>query len=732
MKIGFKLTFIMIALNVAAVGIVSVVLLLRAQQNINRLVDENAVSIASDNGGDIQIFLEVYLDAARTTAQILAKYEDITLANRRPLINVILSALLEANPDMLAAWCVWEPDVLEGDDSRYADSPGTNSKGRFAPCWSRSGSNIAQEALEDFDQPGPGDYYLVPRNSGKEVVTDPFKYTYGGKEALVTSVAVPIQHNGRIAGVIGIDIGLDQVQRLAQETRPFGNGITAVFSNGGFVASHFDPSRLGNNMRDTERDMAGPYFDDFIKAIQSGTFFSYTVFIDALKEKMNVYSVPIQIGDTSTPWTFAVAVPEKTINAPLRNMMVITIIISGIIVALAALAAVFLSRSISRPIIKTAAVLRDISEGEGDLTKTIAVKGKDEIADMSRYFNLTLEKIRNLIISIKQQAAALFDIGNELASNMTETASAINQITANIQSIKTRVINQSASVTETNATMEQITDNINKLNSHIENQTASVSQSSSAVEEMLANIQSVTGTLVKNLENVNALSEASGVGHAGLQEVATDIQEIARESEGLLEINAVMENIASQTNLLSMNAAIEAAHAGEAGKGFAVVADEIRKLAENSGGQSKTISAVLKKIKASIDKITASTGNVLKKFEAIDAGVKTVSDQEANIKNAMEEQGAGSKQILDAIARLNEITQQVKGGSMEMLEGSREVIEESKNLETATQEITGGMNEMASGADQINVAVHRVNEISGQNKENIDILVREVSRFKVE
>jgi methyl-accepting chemotaxis protein len=181
-----------------------------------------------------------------------------------------------------------------------------------------------------------------------------------------------------------------------------------------------------------------------------------------------------------------------------------------------------------------------------------------------------------------------------------------------------------------------------------------------------------------------------------------------------------------------MNAAIEAAHAGEAGKGFAVVAGEIRKLAESSGEQSKTISAVLKKIKTSIDKITASTDNVLNKFEAIEGGVKTVSDQETNIRDAMEEQGAGSKQILEAIGQLNEITRQVKGGSEEMLRGSKEVIAESKNLELASQEITGGMNEMAAGAEQINRAVNRVNELSGRNRDNIDVLVREVSRFKVE
>jgi methyl-accepting chemotaxis protein len=249
---------------------------------------------------------------------------------------------------------------------------------------------------------------------------------------------------------------------------------------------------------------------------------------------------------------------------------------------------------------------------------------------------------------------------------------------------------------------------------------------------MLANIQSVTQTLVKNGTNVKDLADSSEVGRSGLQDVAADIQQIARDSEGLLEINSVMENIASQTNLLSMNAAIEAAHAGEAGKGFAVVADEIRKLAESSSEQSKTISSVLKKIKDSIDKITKSTDNVLNKFEAIDGGVRTVSDQEENIRNAMEEQSAGSQQILEAISKLNEITGHVKSGSDEMLEGSKQVISESKNLANLTQELENGMNEMATGAEQINIAVNRVNEISLQNKQSIDSLVEEVSKFKVE
>ena len=127
-----------------------------------------------------------------------------------------------------------------------------------------------------------------------------------------------------------------------------------------------------------------------------------------------------------------------------------------------------------------------------------------------------------------------------------------------------------------------------------------------------------------------------------------------------------------------------------------------------------------------------STENVLNKFEAINASIKTVADQDENIHHAMEEQRSGSDQILEGVSKVNEITRQVKSSSGEMHEGAKEVIREGENLEKITQEITSGMNEMASGAQQINTAINAVNDLTSRNRENIDLLVKEVSRFKVE
>jgi len=333
--------------------------------------------------------------------------------------------------------------------------------------------------------------------------------------------------------------------------------------------------------------------------------------------------------------------------------------------------------------------------------------------------------------TIKYKINGLNHTSFELSVNMGKTSTAVENISANLDNMENLMVKQENGAEEAGSAVSNIKENIDSLKKIIEEQTESVNRSSSAIEEMTANIHSVTQTLIENSKNVGALTEASENGKSGVQTVAQEIQEIAHDSEGLLEINSVMNNIASQTNLLSMNAAIEAAHAGEAGRGFAVVADEIRKLAESSSKQSKTTATMLKKIKASIDNITKSSNEVLARFGAIDTSVQTVSTHEQNIRNAMEEQEAGGRQILESISRLRDITSSVKKGSDDMEESGETLVKKTNEFIEISQEAVEGMNEILTGVNQIKVSISHVNDMSTENNRNFESLKQETQKFNV-
>ena len=739
MKIKYKLSILVIGIILVVVGGLSFYQLRVSSGIAVDLSRTNLDSIASYKHSTFGAVVYSNLRVLNTLAGIMSQYQSIAVEDRREYFAAIIRATMIAEPYMVTINSIWKPMALDGLDAQFAGALGAGPNGQFALGYtSEDGGIIRRSADHDIDAS------MVFMNSPNARASDAVRAEppemrnivnpRGQRENVpVMRLQVPIisAATNQVVGTVAAMVNTNEFQTMVQQTISRYEYISAmaVYFSSGFIMGHFAPERIGRSLLDVEVQY-GDHLNDVNRALQTGSGFDVRSYSPALRTDLYMVGKSLPLGNSGYSMTVMVAQAGDIMMAEVNQLTRYTLIAAGLALIGATLILLFVLGRMTKPISVITDTLHDISDGEGDLTVVLAVNSNDEIGEMSGYFNKTIEKIKNLIILIKEEVETLVSIGGDLTANMNETAAAVNEITANIQSINGRVINQSASVSETNATMEQLLANINKLDGHVEKQSNNVSVASSAIEEMAANIRSVTDTLVKNGANVKNLLEASEVGRAGLNEVVEDIQEIARESEGLLEINAVMENIASQTNLLSMNAAIEAAHAGELGKGFAVVADEIRKLAESSSEQSKTIGGVLKKMRGSVDKITASTSNVLSKFEAIDSGVKIVAQQEENIRCAMEEQEVGSRQIVEGVIQITEITRQVKDGSGEMLNGTKEVIRESENLEKATQEIKSGMTEMAAGADQINVAVNHVNDISSKNRHALELLCKEVNRFK--
>ena len=561
-------------------------------------------------------------------------------------------------------------------------------------------------------------WYTVAIRNNKTSFTD--VYMDSVRNIPMITMSTPLIKKGATVGVLATNIKIDKLQSLLMEHNTGGENTVFIVDQMGHFVVHPEYS-----FNDTVDSIADKRYKAFLGAMQNDS--------DRLL-RINVgkdYYLSIPHYDTMTGWMFCIAVSEKSIFTDIYTIR-LKAFLFGTVVFLICAIAVFLSLSYVTSMFRQINnALKNIAEGEGDLTVNLSVRTSKEFSAMSSYFNRTMEKIRSSISMVKENTANMEQVGSELAGNVTQTASAIHQINANIESVKQQSLTQRTSVTETAITVEEIVKTIKQLNNSIETQTDSVAQSSASVEQMVANIASITQMLKKTSDSIKELVTATNAGKETIVTSNNITQKLAEESGSLMEASGVIQHIASQTNLLAMNAAIEAAHAGEAGKGFAVVADEIRKLAEESSVQGKTITATLKMLSGEIETLSASSKTVEGKFNAIFSLAEQVKDMSNRLTEAMHEQENGSNGVLTAIKNINTVTMEVQAGSEEMLKGGENVTNEMHKLDNLTHIITDSMNEMASGALQINKAVHEVDEISQKNKRSIITLAQEVSKFKV-
>ncbi len=362
---------------------------------------------------------------------------------------------------------------------------------------------------------------------------------------------------------------------------------------------------------------------------------------------------------------------------------------------------------------------------------SLPIRSRDELGMISNHLNSFYNGTRHLLNDIDKAVQDSLQNANILSNKMTETIDSVSNITNNVNTVKDMVEGQALIVDKSYSTINDMIKKIDGLNKSVEVQVSGISNSSSAVEEMVANIRSVTRILENNSETVNSLGNESETGRQKINDSVKLAEVILQHSAGLLEASSIVQNIASQTNLLAMNAAIEAAHAGESGKGFAVVADEIRKLAEQSNKQGKTITAQLKELQSIINNVVNNTKDVQKQFEIIFDLTNSVRQQENIIKNAMEEQNEGSNQVLQSISDIHSSTEIVRTNATSLLSGGKQIVDEMANIATESYEISTAINGIVNATDQIKSSVKKVSEESEQNKASLDIVQKHVGEFKL-
>lgn len=666
----------------------------KSTKNAKEMAFENAKEMANRYGLDVKAEIEESMKAANVLANSFAAMKESNMANRT-LANNIMKKVLVKNNNFVGITTCWEPNAFDGKDEKFMNEIGHDATGRYSLYWTREGNNLIVESVSDCDS---GDYYTIPKSTKEAVILDPYLYTVSGQEVLLGTVSAPIICNEAFVGVVTVDFSLDHLQQKISDINPYETGYCRLLSNNGTYVSSIKSEKVGTNICDYGERTAEK------KAIREGQEYEFINTNDSITgENMYKIYIPVNIGKTKTPWSFEVNVPINKILEPANKIKIFSILIAIITLIFLMLVMFFITNSIVKPITKTTMMLKDIAEGEGDLTKRLKVYSKDEIGILAQEFNKFIEKLHDIIKNVRANTCITAEQATSIALATEETTTSVNEVARAIEGLASGATDQAK---EANQSSEKIL--------QFGNEITAIAQTTDLIKEVAGGVQRVGK---EGLEDIHDLSVKYNQTHEITQLVNGNVESLAEKSTSINQITNAIKSVADQTNLLALNAAIEAARAGEAGKGFAVVAEEIRKLAEQTTSSTKEIEEIINDIQK---EISITKGNVEDSY-SISEESKVSFERTVHAFNrivtAVEKTATEIEHLIDRINHVN----QEKEGVVRNIEGIAAIAQESA---ASTEEVAASVEEQSATIEDMAQAAEKLKHIAGE-------LEVEVNKFKI-
>ncbi len=567
----------------------------------------------------------------------------------------------------------------------------------------------------DFDMKSRLWHQNAVKDQTKVCYTEPYVDANTGLLNITLSYRV-LDKNGKLIGIAAADIVLDALSQAVRDIRLSTNSKIHIITKEGLYLTNDDSASI----------MTANYFDEVqIHKISKEDYLDGNP--KAFTEKDSFYGVcPIE----NTEWFIVVEGPTTDFSGEYQKLFMYTIF--GLVVIAVIMITIFfiLSSRVSRSFMIIASGCELMAMG--DYSERYPDFFTKEASLLSNGFNLVTERLEGNINSMKQSKVSLDEAGGKLSGTIEDLMSSIVQIGASISNTGMNLRNQTDSVGQSAQSISKILDMIHRLEELVQTQGKAVQGASTAVEQMVGNINEVDKSVDKMAHSFGVLDQTAQNGVETQNELQKQIIEIENQSKLLSEANKVIANIAGQTNLLAMNAAIEAAHAGDAGQGFAVVADEIRKLSETSSAQSKTIGAQLKSIQAAINMVVQATQHGVQDYANLSKEIRETDTLVQQIKEAMTEQQQGSSQILEALSDMNESTDQVQSASQEITTASQAIISDVEVLQNETKVMGQSMDEMGLSADKMQDAGLTLAGVSKAVEASIEEIGKQIDLFEAE